>query len=1068
MAGLWNPNAPNVIGNEFRGVYAYLDKATKSPFKAMKLRSTIAETITEIQLVIGPTINTSSPLFKILAIYNANNIVLGDDGGEFHAAPDAHGTGTGIGNWRTQAGSATTIYTSIDDTVKYPPVGSDYIRTTGAISNAFFHMNTGAFPLTARVGRLLIRGVVGTGGTYRDIYFRLWHVPSGTLYTPPGDRVRAHYYGLLHTVDLGDINPVTLLPWSPVDIRGFEAANNVWQVRVTGAGSVANPLQLHNLELLVQYSATERRVAVATWQRPPGSSAGVSVSNAAGSIKHLWLDQLVHPDGAGNWVADWAKPSSGDFVFVWHNALDRLVGGAEPRAQDIHWQFIGGNDRDGLIGSPVPGQAAGDVVFGAASSQVQGEVFSAGPFDQPLAGGVQLVRSDLLTSDDSQPYRVNYHNNALQLAEASDTVDVAQRFSAPATDSYGGLRFQIKPPADGSLLVTVHVDATGAQVGGSFEVDAATLTTQPSLTNMPGFKDVRGVLSSAAALTSGTFYYLRFRKFTGTPGSTWGLVRMDAYTVQFAGDEATFQGATGYHKTLNRSTGSTIQGYNEEDLPVQLIAAPDDPLNVVATKLSQPIAADYEAVGGPQCGPAALDYARITWNSPGTYTGAGFLQWDIERREPDGVTWTRIGVSAEEGLSSFEDYEAIRNRSNLRYRVRARTADAGFSGWVETGDLDMVTEECEILFTSNARPDLNVGYTFEPRVSYDFIDHDADELMRLSGVPYQAGFIDATNRGVTGSYELVANFKDQPVDPLGNPIGGEVIFEPLRRIIRSDYQAELLLPYICVLDYEGNRRFAYVRLTDGRRSEPAHHYKTGALVVPLTDMPTVIRREALTSSALLLDGSGDLISTPHVSTLGITGDIELRWEVEFGPTGFATIQTVASKWDAGSQGSWILQHESANNGRPRLIWTPNGTVGSQIIGLANATPPWDLANRMAFKATLDVNDGAGNWDLNFYWALRHGGPYTQLGTTVTAAGITSLFNTTSAPLRIGAHSGTSEPFTGLVYEFDLFNGLAGTDRRVDLNLRGYKTFGTPQITDTAGRIYSYSGNAQIIEVAGVV
>jgi hypothetical protein len=1064
MAGNWNPNAPNVIGNEIRGVYAYLDKATKSPFKAMKLRSNVAETITGVELGIGPTIDTSSPLFKVLDVYNATDIVQGDSAAVFSAAPDAHGTGTGIGNWRTQAGGSTTIHTSIDEAVQYPPIGSDFIRNNGAISNAFFHMNTGAFPLTARVGRVFIRGVVGTDGAFRDVYFRLWHVPSSTLFIPPGDRVRTHYYGLLHSVDLGDINPVSLLPWTPNDIRGFEAANNVWQVRITGAGTAANMLKVHNLELRVQHS-TERRVAVGTWQRPPGAAAGVGLSGAPGKTKHIVLNALVRPV-SGDWVANWSKPSSGDFVFVFRNALDRLVGGSAPRAQDVHWHFLGGNDRDGRVASPVPGQFAGDVVFGSASTQVHGDVYSAGPFDQPLAGTIALKRSDGVTSDDSQPYVVRYENNVLAPAPASDTHDVCQKFRAPATDSYGGLRFQVKPPADGSLQVTVHNYATNAQVGGTFEITTAEMALLPGLTNMPGYKDVRGSLSSAAALTASTLYYLRFRKLTGTPGSTWQLVRMDATSL---GDNepATFQGGSdGYYFTLGR-VGLSEGSNTDQDLAVQLIAAPDNPTNVVATKLSQTIALDYDPLGppaGPQCGPAALDYVRITWNSPGTYPS--FLQWDIERREPDQVTWTRIGVSAEEGLSSFEDYEAIRNRS-VRYRVRARTTDAGFSEWVETADVSIVTEKCEILFTSNARSDLNVGYTYDPEVSYDFPDHDTDELVRLSGVAFQAGFLDAINRGVTGNYELLANFIDQPVDTLGNPIGGEVIFEPIRRIVRSDYDAELLLPYVCVLDYEGNRRFAYVRLNNGRRQEPSHRYLVDALVVPLTDMPTIIRREALTSSALELDGSGDLISTPHVSTLGITGDIEWRWEVEFGTIGFPTIMTVASKWDASNQGSWILQHQdNVNFGTPRIIWTPNGTVGSQIIGSANAAPPWDLSNRLAFKATLDVNDGAGNWDLNFYWALRHGGPYTQLGTTATGVGVTSLFNTTSAPLRIGAHSGTSEPFDGLVYEFDLYNGLAGTDRRVDLNLRNYAA-GTPAITDAAGRAYSYIGNAKIVEVAGV-
>src|SRR5262245_41218203 len=233
MAGNWNPNAPGVLGPEWRGFYAYLDKRTASPFKAMRMPSTATEVIKSIQFAIGPTINTTAPNFRCLEVYREQDIVQNPDNVTIERyVPNAHGTTFSIGNWRTEAGGSTNIHLSIDDVVKYPPVDSLYIRNQTSLSNAHFHLNSVTFPLTRRVGRLRLRGVTGSTGTFRDIYFRLLHVPSSVVYIPPGDRIRTHYYGLLHQVDLGDINPVTLLPWTPLDIRGFGSAANVWQVRI--------------------------------------------------------------------------------------------------------------------------------------------------------------------------------------------------------------------------------------------------------------------------------------------------------------------------------------------------------------------------------------------------------------------------------------------------------------------------------------------------------------------------------------------------------------------------------------------------------------------------------------------------------------------------------------------------------------------------------------------------------------------------------------------------------------------------------------------------------------------
>lgn len=166
-------------------------------------------------------------------------------------------------------------------------------------------------------------------------------------------------------------------------------------------------------------------------------------------------------------------------------------------------------------------------------------------------------------------------------------------------------------------------------------------------------------------------------------------------------------------------------------------------------------------------------------------------------------------------------------------------------------------------------------------------------------------------------------------------------------------------------------------------------------------------------------------STPDASVLDITGDIDVRIDAtlsNWSTVGVAPAVDLCGKYVTGTnQRSWFLQQR---NGCPYLEWSPDGTTVVQATGtIPPAVPP---GGRNAWRATLDVNNGAGGWTVTFYTAPTIAGPWTQLEQIVTTSGTTGIFNSTSV-LRVGdATDLTFAKPNGAIHAFQLRNGIGGT------------------------------------------
>lgn len=211
-------------------------------------------------------------------------------------------------------------------------------------------------------------------------------------------------------------------------------------------------------------------------------------------------------------------------------------------------------------------------------------------------------------------------------------------------------------------------------------------------------------------------------------------------------------------------------------------------------------------------------------------------------------------------------------------------------------------------------------------------------------------------------------------------------------------------------------------------------------------------------AGLLLDGaSGSFASTPDDPALDITGDIEVRCFIQS-----------ADQW----QGSLVNKYIGATNqrsyhlrvlptGELRFEWSPDGSTP-----MGEQTGVLDLTFPVAVRATLDVDDGAGNHVVRFHSASSLDGPWPPLVDPIVRAGTTSIFNSTT-DLKVGADGGGGNNFAGVigaVQVWDQFEGFGGVlAANPDFTRQDN---GATSFTDDAGRLWSVNGNATIIGIEG--
>lgn len=194
------------------------------------------------------------------------------------------------------------------------------------------------------------------------------------------------------------------------------------------------------------------------------------------------------------------------------------------------------------------------------------------------------------------------------------------------------------------------------------------------------------------------------------------------------------------------------------------------------------------------------------------------------------------------------------------------------------------------------------------------------------------------------------------------------------------------------------------------------------------------------------------VTTPDVSALDITGDIDIR--VDLAPDDWSGIGLAQKYAASGDNRSWFFYMGAT---LPILRWTTDGTFATVHDIAATTAPGTAPGQRLALRATLDVNNGAAGHTVTFYTADTIAGPWVQLGTPVVTAGTTSIFSGT-ASVRVADNDtlAVTKP-TGKLYGFELRPGIAGT-LVADFTAGDTEPGPDPDPwTDSAGRVWTVAG-----------
>lgn len=185
---------------------------------------------------------------------------------------------------------------------------------------------------------------------------------------------------------------------------------------------------------------------------------------------------------------------------------------------------------------------------------------------------------------------------------------------------------------------------------------------------------------------------------------------------------------------------------------------------------------------------------------------------------------------------------------------------------------------------------------------------------------------------------------------------------------------------------------------------------------------------------VLVGGSNGAMKTPDSAALSVTGDLDVRVDLELLDDGnpHPDWTWTGAGFDLASKYSFFTNQISwaflLIAGKPRIIWSADGSTTNTLEGgtaLSGATK-----GRRILRVTLDVNNGSSGRTATFYEGTTLNGPWTVISGPVSSAGVTSIFDSPT-DVRVGA-SPQSSPFTWgrtgpvVVYGAQVLNGIGGT------------------------------------------
>lgn len=184
--------------------------------------------------------------------------------------------------------------------------------------------------------------------------------------------------------------------------------------------------------------------------------------------------------------------------------------------------------------------------------------------------------------------------------------------------------------------------------------------------------------------------------------------------------------------------------------------------------------------------------------------------------------------------------------------------------------------------------------------------------------------------------------------------------------------------------------------------------------------PTVIQTGTAGESYLLVETGKTSPVIPQAAAFTFPSTLDLRVKMAADDWSSPAANTVICGRENGAgQRSWWFQANSA--GHLQMVVSSDGTA---LVTIASTIPAPLVDGATAWvRCVYDPDDGAGNRVTKFYTSAD-GQTWTQLGATVTTAGVLVPFNPTNAPLSIGGRAGASG-LPGMIYEVWMLDGEDG-------------------------------------------
>lgn len=775
----WNPNEPRLLGLEWMPHYASGQPlAAAAQIGAAWFDSTGAETIVTLGAFFQ---NVTEEGQWLMEVYDDANAVIGADATEvFRPNLDVARV-----NATNQAGAIVNLYQSIDEAVlSY----TDYVTSTVGASASYDHeLNTSTWAANRRVKDVQIT-FVGRQIAGSHLWQLLVADAAEGFFTYWSQTVNTETGVFTVTVSLGESNPFTGLPWWESDIEDFDnaGAGKYLRWRFVEASDATAEARLYQVYMTVVY-ATENRECVA------------SLTPSATTLGGWEQGAVVTPAGA----ASWSKANGTEYLVTMRRF--RKSGAGTAGGTDVPPPAETGRAQWGYLGGALylPSRASY-----APTLDTYGGIESLG--DAGTRGyAFGMERAAAVFSLDSQPY-----DGDVPYFPLTSAVTVAQLVTPSVNQSPTRCRVMVHVSSvlSGTLTVTVTDAAPPPTIVGT--ITAAAVEALPFVDAAQQWRLVEIELTAGlAVLVAGTQYTVTLSVNAGT----WqiGLLDTDTLGDNFTNaDTATYGGVT----DVAILAGFAATG---ADLMLQLVQPPAAPANPVG------VAGTSAATGdGSDCSAATIAGANLAWTA--TALGATFARYEIGRNEGDGIVVVLSQLT--EAVVAAYDYTALRGVA-AAYWLRVVDTLGVASNWVSLGTVTANAVGCELIFTTNENLALSLTGSDGPLRTWDFLSAENVTYMQMEGRDYQVALRATEDRGDRFTRDLMLWGNDEGTAPAGG--SGRVVFDAILALAAAD------LAYIAVLDSDGRRWLAAIRVPRGSRRMPGQHHTAEVEVTEITAEPLV-------------------------------------------------------------------------------------------------------------------------------------------------------------------------------------------------------------------------------------